>query len=58
MSTTCVLKPANVQSSLREPGCSLISLLGFLQAENRKLQDAVAQLQRDTTALREALQNS
>lgn len=63
MSTICVLKTANVESSLQEqrrgrPGCRPISLLAFLQAENRRLQNTVAQLRRDTMALREALQNT
>jgi hypothetical protein len=63
MSTICVLKTANVESSAQEQshgrsGCRPISLLAFLQAENRKLKNTVAQLQRDTMALREALQNS
>ncbi len=63
MSTICVLKTANVESSLQEQSrgrssCRPISLLAFLQAENRRLQNAVAQLQRDTITLREALQNN
>lgn len=35
-----------------------VSLLTFLQAENLKLQNVVARLERETTALREALQRS
>jgi len=62
MSTISVLKTANVESSLQESrgrtGCRPISLLAFLQAENRRLQNTVAQLQRDTMALRETLQNT
>ncbi len=63
MSTICVLKTANVESSLQEKSrgrsaCRPISLLAFLQAENRRLQKIVAQLQQDTVALREALQNT
>ena len=63
MSTICVLKTANVESSLQEQsrgrsGCRPINLLAFLQAENRKLQSMAAQLERETTALREALQNN
>lgn len=63
MSTICVLNTADGESSLRDrnkatSGCRPISLLAFLQAENRKLQRAVAQLERDTTALREALRKS
>lgn len=61
MSTICVLKTANVgtglhQQSHERSGRSPTSLLEFLQAENRKLRNTVAQLQRDTMALREALQ--
>ncbi len=56
MSTICVLKTANLESSLQEQSrarssCRPIRLLAFLQAENRRLQDTVAQLQRDTMAL-------
>jgi hypothetical protein len=63
MSTICVLKTENGESSLQEQGrgrsnCRPISLLAFLQAENQRLQNTVAQLQRDTMALREALQNT
>jgi hypothetical protein len=63
MSTICVLKTANVESGLQDQnhgrsGCRPISLLAFLQAENRRLQNTVAQLQRDTIALRETLQNT
>ena len=63
MGTICVLKTANVELGLQEQGrgrssCRPISLLAFLQAENRRLQNTVAQLQRDTMALREALQNN
>ncbi len=60
MGTICVLKTANVESSLQEQrsSCRPISLLAFLQAENRRLQNTVAQLQRDTMALREASQNT
>jgi hypothetical protein len=61
MGTICVLRTAYVEP---EPdrdrgrcGARPVSLLAFLQAENIKLQNAVAQLQRDTTALREALQD-
>ena len=62
MSTIRVLKTANVESRLQDEscgryGCRPISLLAFLQAENRRLQNTVAELQRDTMALREALQN-
>jgi hypothetical protein len=63
MSTICVLKTANVETGLRKQSngradCRPISLLAFLQAENRRLQDTVSQLERDTMALREALQNN
>ncbi len=59
MGTICVLKTVSVESSLQEPSrgrssCRPISLLAFLQAENRRLQNTV----RDTMALREALQNN
>jgi len=61
MSKICGLKTANMESSLFEQshgrtGCSLISLLAFLQTENRKLKDTVVQLQRDTMTLRERLE--
>ncbi len=63
MSGICVLKTANIESSLHDQshgrtGCSPISLLAFLQAENRKLKNTVAQLQRDTMTLREASQDA
>jgi hypothetical protein len=63
MSSICMLRIPNVKSRLQEqpPGTSghrPISLLAFLQAENRRLQNMVAQLERDTRALREALQDT
>ena len=63
MSTICVLRTVKAESGLQEQGdgrsgCRPISLLAFLQAENRKLQHTVAQLQRDTMALEEALQKA
>ena len=63
MSTIWVLQTANVESRSQEKGrgrsdCRPTSLLAFLQAENRRLENAVAQLQRDTKALREALQST
>ncbi len=63
MGTICVLKTANVESGLPEQttersGGRPISVLAFLQAENRRLQHLVDQLQRDTMALRNALQNN
>jgi hypothetical protein len=38
-----------------EPGCQPIDLLSFLEAENMRLRQAVAELSLDTMALREAL---
>jgi hypothetical protein len=64
MGTISVLKTASLESSLRNPDCGgarerpPVSLLAFLQAENLKLQTRVAELQRDTMALRETLQHS
>jgi len=63
MSSICVLGTANVKSysqerSDRRSDSRTISLLAFLLAENRRLQNMVAELERDTTALREALQNT
>jgi hypothetical protein len=63
MSSICVLRTPNVKSRLQEesqgrPGCRPTSLLAFLQAENRRLQNMVAKLERDTMALREALQSA
>jgi cell shape-determining protein MreC len=63
MSSTRVLGTANVNSysqerSERTSDSRTISLLAFLVAENRRLQNMVAELERDTTALREALQNT
>jgi hypothetical protein len=63
MNSICVLKISKVNSSLQEQNhesaaCRPINLLGFLKAENLRLQNMVAQLQRDTTALREALQSN
>jgi hypothetical protein len=57
MGTIAVLKTATVESSLPEldyrRGCQPVSLLAFLQAENFRLRNQVAELQRDTTALQE-----
>jgi hypothetical protein len=60
MGTICVLKTANSESG--SPECKRgrsdsgpVSLLAFLQAENLKLRNAVAQLESDTMVLREAL---
>jgi hypothetical protein len=57
-----ILRIPNVKSRPQEQphersGSRPISLLAFLQAENRRLHNMVAELERDTTALREALQN-
>ena len=62
MGTISVLKTANVQPWMQEQhhgrsGASPVSLLAIIQAENVRLQKTVAQLKRDTTALREALQD-
>jgi hypothetical protein len=64
MGTICVLKTAYVEPEPdrgrrdrgRRRGAHPVSLLAFLQAENTKLENVVAQLRRDTTALRQALQ--
>ncbi len=61
MSAVSVLKIKNVESrqekkSHGKSSCQPISLLAFLKAENCRLRDIVAQLERDTMALREALQ--
>jgi hypothetical protein len=62
MSSICVLRIPNVKPRLQEqshgPGSEPISLLTFLHAENLRLQNMVAQLKRDTTALRQALENT
>jgi hypothetical protein len=60
MGTICVLKTTNSESSSPErsrgrSGAGPVSLLAFLQAENLRLRNAVAQLERDTMSLREAL---
>jgi hypothetical protein len=62
MSSISVLRIPNVKPRLREQsdgmlGSEPISLLAFLTAENRRLQNRVAQLRRDTMALRQALEN-
>jgi hypothetical protein len=61
MSAISVLKIKNVESKDQKrihgkSNCQPISLLAFLQAENCKLRNIVAQLERDTMNLREALQ--
>jgi hypothetical protein len=63
MGSPCVLETPNARSSLQEQshersGSNVISLLAFLQAENRRLQNIAAKLKRDTLALQEALQNN
>jgi hypothetical protein len=61
MSSISVLKIKNVESRQQKQnhgksGGQPISLLAFLRAENSKLRNTVAQLERDTMALRESLQ--
>jgi hypothetical protein len=63
MGTVCVLKTANVEAGAAEQkrgiaGARPVSLLAFLRAENSKLQHVIAQLERDTMALREALRDN
>jgi hypothetical protein len=61
MSSICRIP--NVRPRLEEQshgrfGSEPISLLAFLKAENRSLQNTVAQLERDIMALQQALQNN
>jgi hypothetical protein len=63
MGTICVLKTGSVKSVLpardrASTPAPPVNLLAFLQAENLELQNIVAQLERETTALREALQRN
>jgi hypothetical protein len=63
MGTISVLKTAKVEPGMSaqdygRSGASPVSLLAFLQAENVRLRKAVTQLRRDTTALRESLQDN
>jgi hypothetical protein len=63
MSSIRVLKIPKVKSRFQQQSHGSaarppISLLAVLQAENHRLQNMVAQLERDTMALREALQNN
>src|SRR5258708_18770453 len=68
MNSVSVLKPRTVgsravdrQSHERgdgEPACRPISMLSFLEAENIRLRQAVVELSRDTTALRQALRKN
>jgi hypothetical protein len=60
MGKVSVLKTAGLEPSLQgldlsQAGCPTVSLLAFLQAENLRLRTMVAELERDTTALREKL---
>jgi hypothetical protein len=62
MGKISVLNTAGLESSLQgldlgNSGCS-VSLLAFLQAENLRLRTRVAELQEDTTALREKLKHN
>jgi hypothetical protein len=56
MSVTRLLNTA--ESMLPERDCHPTSLLAFLKTENQKLLAQVAELQRDTAALRRALQST
>jgi hypothetical protein len=63
MSSICMLKIPSAKPHLQEqshgrPGSEPISLLAFLNAENRRLQNLVAQLEQDTMALRDALESN
>jgi hypothetical protein len=62
MGKISVFKTASLESSLQGldlgRGCPPVSLLAFLQAENLRLRTKVAELQQDTTALREKLQHN
>lgn len=63
MGTVLVLNTVNMASGLLQPdlgkaGRPPVSLLAFLQAENLRLKTRVAELQHDTTTLREALQHN
>jgi hypothetical protein len=58
-----MLNAANLESSLLGldlggARCPPVSLLAFLQAENVRLRTRVAELQEDTTALRERLKHN
>jgi hypothetical protein len=57
MGKISVLKTATLDPALQEPdlghaGCPPVSLLAFLEAENLRLRARVAELRRDTIALR------
>jgi hypothetical protein len=63
MTSICVLRIPNVKSRLQEQSHRSserrpISLLAYLQTENRRLQNLVAQLEQDTKTLREISQSS
>jgi type II secretory pathway component PulJ len=62
MSSICTLRIPNVKSCLEQSqarsACHPISLLAFLQVENRRLQATMAQLERDIMALRERAESS
>jgi hypothetical protein len=63
MGTVSILNTVNLASRLQQAdlgkvGRPPVSLLAFLQAENLRLKTRVAELQHDTTALREALQHN
>ncbi len=65
MSLPCALKTPNAKSRLPEqshgkPGGNviIISLSAFLQAENRRLQNMVAELKQEILALQQASQNN
>jgi hypothetical protein len=46
------------EQSHGRPGGNVISLLAFLQADNRRLQNMVAELKQDILALQQASQNN
>jgi hypothetical protein len=63
MSTVSTLNKVDVASGLQQAdpgkaGRPPVSMLAFLQAENLRLKTRVAELQHDTTVLREALQHN
>jgi hypothetical protein len=63
MSSPRVFERPNARSSAQEQshgrsGSNVTSLLAFLEEENRRLQNMVAKLKRDTLALQQALQDN
>jgi hypothetical protein len=63
MSLPRALKTPLAKSRLPEqshgrPGGNVISILAFLQAENRRLHDMVAEVKQDILALQQASQNN